>query len=118
MNHLFIAGCAHTGTTLMATLLVVHSRYFNENSPAAVELHVTYDIFKEQSACVSLTEDTTPELDYLLSFTFLSGSLFMADADYFSKIYIQQLQDAYAYFIMRMSNSINPVAVCSNLERK
>jgi hypothetical protein len=90
---------------------------FNDNSPAAVELHVTYDVFKGQPDCVNLTEDTAPERDYLPSPASLSGCLFMADAGYFSKIYIQQLQDACAYFIMRMSNSINPMAVCTKTQQ-
>ena len=90
---------------------------FNDNSPAAVELHVTYDVFKGQPDCVNLTEDTAPERDYLPSPASLSGCLFMADAGYFSKIYIQQLQDACAYFIMRMSNSINPMAICTKTQQ-
>jgi hypothetical protein len=91
---------------------------FNEISPAAVELHVTYDLLKGQPDCVSLTEDTAPERDYLPSPTALTGCLFMADAGYFSKRYMQQLHEACAYFIMRMSNSINPMAVCTVSQQK
>ena len=90
---------------------------FNENSPAAVELHVTYDVFKGQPDGVSLTEDTAPERDYLPSPASLSGCLFMADAGYFSKAYIQQLQEACAYFIMRMCNRVNPMAVCTKTQQ-
>ncbi|MDZ7902152.1 MAG: IS4 family transposase [Rheinheimera sp.] len=85
---------------------------FNAHTPAAVELHVTYDVFKGQPDCVNLTEDTAPERDYLPSATSLADCLLMADAGYFSKGYIQQLQDAHAYFILRISNSVNPMAVC------
>ena len=90
---------------------------FNENSPAAVELHVTYDVFKGQPDCVNLTEDTAPERDYLPLPASLSGCLFMADAGYFSKSYIQKLQEACAYYILRMSNSINPMAVCPKTQQ-
>jgi hypothetical protein len=90
---------------------------FSENSPAAVELHVTYDVLKAQPDSVNLTEDTAPERDYLPSPASLSGCLFMADSGYFSKAYIQQLQEACAYFIMRMSNSVNPMALCPKTQQ-
>jgi hypothetical protein len=90
---------------------------FNENSPAAVELHVTYDVLKAQPDSVNLTEDTAPERDYLPSPASLSGCLFMADSGYFSKTYIQQLQEVCAYFIMRMSNSVNPMALCPKTQQ-
>ena len=90
---------------------------FNENSPAAVELHVTYDVLKGQPDYVSLTEDTAPERDYLPSPASLSGCLFMADAGYFSKAYIEQLQGACAHFIMRMCNRVNPMALCPQTQQ-
>jgi hypothetical protein len=90
---------------------------FNVHSPAAVELHVTYDVFKGQPQSVSLTEDIAPERDYLPSASSLTGCLFMADAGYFSKSYIQKLQDASAFFISRMSNSVNPMAVCNKSQQ-
>jgi hypothetical protein len=90
---------------------------FNAHNPAAVELHVTYDVFKGQPDCVHLTEDIAPERDYLPSAASLTDCLFMADAGYFSKEFIKQLQDAHAYFIMRMSNSVNPMAVCTKTQQ-
>lgn len=77
---------------------------FNVYNPAAVELHVTYDVFKGQPQSVSLTEDIAPERDYLPSASSLAGCLFMKDSCYFSKTYINKLQDASAFFIIRMSN--------------
>ncbi|TXH98204.1 MAG: IS4 family transposase [Rheinheimera sp.] len=90
---------------------------FNVHNPAAVELHVTYDVFKGQPQRVSLTEDIAPEREYLPSASSLAGCLFMADAGYFSKAYVQELQDASAFFIIRMSNSVNPMAVCNKSQQ-
>ena len=90
---------------------------FNVHNPAAVELHVTYDVFKGQPQSVTLTEDIAPERDYLPSASSLAGCLFMADAGYFSKTYIHKLQNACAYFIIRMGNRVNPMAVCTKSQQ-
>lgn len=85
---------------------------FSAHSPAAIELHVTYDIESAQPMRVSLTEDTASERDYLPSPEELKNSLLMADSGYFSKAYIESLQCAGASFIMRMPASINPQGRC------
>jgi hypothetical protein len=66
---------------------------FSTHSPAAVELHVTYDLEKAQPVRVSLSEDTASERDYLPEAQSLRGCLLMADAGYFSKAYIESLQN-------------------------
>ena len=86
---------------------------FSTHSPAAVELHVTYDLEKAQPVRVSLSEDTASERDYLPVAQSLRGCLLMADAGYFSKAYIESLQNEAASFVLRMPASVNPMATCN-----
>ena len=81
---------------------------FSSVSPAAVELHVAWDCQNNTFESLSLTKDTASERAYLPEASSLSGSLLLADAGYFSRDYIHQLQQAKAHFIMKVDSKINP----------
>jgi hypothetical protein len=86
---------------------IYHGR-FHAISPAAVELHVTYDLLNEKLDAVTLTEDTAGERDYLPQPSQLDGALLLADAGYFSRDYIAAMLKASARFIIKAGHQINP----------
>ena len=101
----------HDGTSFAVkdTLASDYPGRFHAISPAAVELHVSYDILKEKLEAVSLTKDTAGERPYLPLAEQLSGALLLADAGYFSRDYLAGLMQARARFIIKADGKINPI---------
>jgi hypothetical protein len=81
---------------------------FHAISPAAVELHVTYDLLNEKLETVKITEDTAGERGYLPESSQLTRALLLADAGYFSRNYLATLIKARARFIIKADSKINP----------
>lgn len=90
-------------------LAPVYPGRFHTVSPAAVELHVTYDLLNEKLDAVTLTEDTAGEREHLPAPERLQGALLLADAGYFSRDYVASLIKARARFIIKADGKINPV---------
>lgn len=90
-------------------LASVYPGRFHKISPAAVELHVTYDLLNEKLEAVNITEDTAGERAHLPAPGQLSSALLLADAGYFSRDYIARLIKAHARFIIKADGKINPV---------
>lgn len=90
-------------------LAPIYPGRFHAISPAAVELHVTYDLLNEKLEAVNITEDTAGERAHLPAPLPLSGALLLADAGYFSRDYIASLIKAQARFIIKADGKINPI---------
>lgn len=84
---------------------------FRTVSPAAVELHVTYELPYESPTKITLTADKESERAELPRPEELENSLLLADAGYLSALYLSQLQSSNASYLMRASTKINPIVV-------
>ena len=82
---------------------------FHTRSPAAVELHVTMDLFQDCASKVTLTADTAPERPHLPGAHTLSGDLLLADRGYFSRRYLREVDEAGGYYVVRGKATLNPV---------
>lgn len=89
----------------------VYPGRFHAISPAAVELHVTYDLLNDKLEAVTITEDTAGERDHLPTPSQLDGALLLADAGYFSRDYLALLINAFARFIIKAGHQINPMII-------
>lgn len=81
---------------------------FHTISPAAVELHATYELFEESMARVSLRADTDSEQLELPEATALKGDLFLGDRGYLNLEYAARVDEAGGSFIIRGKRSLNP----------
>lgn len=91
-----------------ASLRGVFPGRFKTVEPAAVEVHATYSGFRDEVASVSVAPDTQHERAYLPQATALAGKLILADRGYPSRAYFQELDEAGASFVMRLSRSFKP----------
>jgi len=96
----------------------VYPGRFHTISPAAVELHVSYDVLHDKLEAVKLTEDTAGERAYLPTPEQLTETLLLADAGYFSRDYVAGLIRARARFIIKADGKINPVVNCCHTKSK
>jgi len=81
---------------------------FKKTSPAAVELHATYELFGESMTRVSLTADKDSEQLELPAAEELKGDLFLGDRGYLNLKYGAAVDKAGGYFIIRGKRSLNP----------
>jgi hypothetical protein len=81
---------------------------FTKVSPAAVELHPTYDLLTEAPVVTWLAQDTQSERDYLPDPSTLAGSLLLADRGYPSWNYLAEVRDKGGSFIMRLKGGLKP----------
>lgn len=91
------------------TLASVYPGRFYKISPAAVELHVSYDLLNEKLDTIKITADTAGERTYLPIPSQLKGALLLADAGYFSRDYLASLIKKQARFIIKADCKINPI---------
>jgi Transposase DDE domain len=82
---------------------------FTTVSPAAVELHVSWDLCRECIEHVTLTPDTFTERAELPSAENLSGDLLLADRGYFDREYLREVAEHGGRFLVRTQKGINPV---------
>jgi hypothetical protein len=88
---------------------------FNTISPAAIELHATYDLFSEMPCEIDVRPDVDTERDFLPGSHTLADTLLLADAGYFDLEYFQQLTEAKGYFMVRANKRINPTVLSAHL---
>lgn len=74
---------------------------FTPISPAAVELHVDFDLFSETANRVELSPDCMAERPFLPEVEELEGQLLLADRGYFSRDYLHDVDAAGGSFIVR-----------------
>lgn len=82
---------------------------FTTVSPAAVELHVTWDLWRECIERVALTPDTFAERAELPPAASLRGALLLADRSYFDRDYLRAVAAQGGHFLVRAQQGINPV---------
>jgi hypothetical protein len=82
---------------------------FTTVSPAAVELHVTWNLCRESIEQVVLTPDTFTERAELPPAGSLRGDLLLADRGYFDRNYLCAVVAHGGHFLVRAQNGINPV---------
>lgn len=84
---------------------------FTTLSPAAIELHVNFDLLTGAMNNVVLSPDSSAEAQFLPPVETLSGSLLLADRGYFGKDYLARLEQAGGHFIVRGTASMDPVVL-------
>jgi hypothetical protein len=94
---------------LKPTLAATFPGRFTTVSPAAVELHVDLDLASEMVNRVVLTPDTVPERHCLPEVQDVAGGLLLGDRGYYGKDYLQRLDAAGGFFIVRAKTDINPL---------
>lgn len=87
---------------------------FTTVSPAAVELHVTWDLRRECIEQVRLTPDTYTERAELPAGACLRGDLLLADRGYFDRAYLREVDAQGGRFVVRAQNGINPIIEAVN----
>lgn len=91
------------------TLRRTYPGRFTTVSPAAVELHVTWNLCRESIEQVVLTPDTFTERAELPPAESLHGDLLLADCGYFDRHYLRAVAEHGGCFLIRAQKGINPV---------
>jgi hypothetical protein len=81
---------------------------FKTVKPAAVELHTTMDLLCDAPTTVVLTPDTTNEQTFLPEPASLRDSVLLADRGYVDLHYLQHVQEAGGFFLIRAKAGMNP----------
>ena len=81
---------------------------FNTNRPAAVELHATMSLFRDQAIRVSMAPDVQGERDFLPTPEELVGQLLLADRGYADIDYCDAVDEVGGSFLIRFPISVNP----------
>jgi Transposase DDE domain len=84
---------------------------FKVVKPAAVELHTTMDLLCDAPTTVVLTPDTANEQAFLPEPASLRDSLLLADRGYIDLHYMQRVQEAGGFFLIRAKAGMNPQVV-------
>ncbi len=100
-----------TSFALKSTLADTWPGRFTTISPAAVELHVDFDLMSEMVNRVELSPDSAAERQFLPAPEELVGELLLADRGYFDTRYLQSVDVAGGFFIVRGVPGINPLIV-------
>lgn len=82
---------------------------FTTTNPAAVELHVSYDLGTEMINFATLTPDTDAEAQHLPEAQEVAGGLLLADRGYFKKEYLRDVDAAQGWFLVRGQKGMNPI---------
>lgn len=98
-----------TSFAVKSTLADTFPGRFTTISPAAVELHVSFELTSETVNQVTLSADSAAERQYLPTPQELAGELLLADRGYYSKDYLRALDEAGGFFIVRAKADMNPV---------
>ncbi len=96
---------------LKSTLAQAFPGRFTTKSPAAVELHVDFDLLSETANRIVLSPDSSAERQFLPRAEDVAGGLLLADRGYFSRGELEALGRPGAHFIVRAGNTINPLIV-------
>ena len=100
-----------TSFALKGTLADTWPGRFTTVSPAAVELHVDFDLMSEMVNRVELTCDSASERASLPAAQELNGELLLADRGYFGTRYLRDVAQAGGFFIVRGKRNINPLII-------
>lgn len=81
---------------------------FTKISPAAVELHVTWDILNSTPKDIQLAPDHVSEYKFLPEPITLKKSLFMGDRGYFKLSYFDDIETNGGFYLSRSKTSFKP----------
>lgn len=81
---------------------------FTAIKPAAVELHATASLFRDQVLHVSLAPDARGERDFLPPADSLRGKLILGDRGYTSLSYCRAVEIAGGHYLIRFRKDVNP----------
>ena len=87
---------------------------FTTGSPAAVELHMPWNLCRERFEQGVLTPDTFSKRAELPPADRLRGDLLLADCGYFDRDYLRAVAAHGGHFLVRAQNGINPVIEAVN----
>ena len=101
----------HDGSSfaLKPALHTIFPGRFNKVSPAAVELHVTMDLFTESPQMITLTPDTNSEVHYAPEAETIAGGLLMADRMFFIKQYLAEIAQQGGHYLVKAKGTLNPI---------
>lgn len=91
------------------SLQVKFAGRFNAVSPAAVELHATMSVLRDEVVRVALAPDVQGERAFLPAPISLEGKLLLADRGYCDIDYCDEVNEARGSFIIRNKGNVNPV---------
>jgi hypothetical protein len=98
-----------TSFAVKRTLAETFPGRFTTISPAAVELHVDLDLMSEMMNRVVLSPDSAAERQFLPDVEEVTGGLLLGDRGYYGNPYLQALDAAGGFFIVRGKFNINPL---------
>lgn len=84
---------------------------FTKVSPAAVEVHVSWDMLQSNPQQISVSADAVSEYDFLPNADSLSKCLFMADRGYFKLSYLDSINKADGCYLVRAKTTSNPLVL-------
>lgn len=96
-----------TSFAVKRTLAETFPGRFTTISPAAVELHVDLDLMSEMMNRVVLSPDSSAERQFLPDVEEVAGGLLLGDRGYYANPYLQALDAAGGFFIVRGKSNIN-----------
>ena len=84
---------------------------FTTISPAAIEVHVGWNVLNGYPEQVAVSADSEAEYNYLPEAKTLIDTLFMADRGYFKLSYLDSIAQAGGFYIVRAKKSCNPLVI-------
>ena len=90
---------------LKSTLKKIFPGRFTSVSPAAVELHVDFDLLSETANRIVLSPDSAPERQFLPTAEAVAGGLLLGDRGYFCRLRLEAVERAGGHFIVRAGDS-------------
>ncbi len=84
---------------------------FTTISPAAVEVHVSWDMLQSQPEQIAVSADSVAEYDFLPAAESLVACLFMADRGYFKLSYLDSIDQAGGSYLVRAKTTANPLVL-------
>lgn len=98
-----------TSFALKPTLAEIFPGRFTTISPAAVELHVDFDLMSEVANRVVLSADSAAEREFLPEPQAVAGGLLLGDRGYYGQAYLGSVDRAGGHFIVRGKINLNPL---------
>jgi IS4 transposase len=87
-------------------------------SPAAVELHATMSVDKDQAIQISLAPDINGEWDFLPEANSLDQKLILSDRGSQDFDYCNEVEETGAAFVSRCKRNLNPTIVVADVDGK
>lgn len=86
---------------------------FTKISPAAIEVHVSWDVLQSYPEQISVSADSKAEYDFLPDAKTLIDTLFLADRGYFKLSYLESINTAGGFYVVRAKTTVNPTVVAA-----